>query len=235
VLAGFVLSDLLLTLLAGNSAFLMSEGWRIMFLVGMVPAALALPIRMLAVEPEIYVRSERGNPHRDLAPLAQTLVVMSGLWLALYAGPTYMPTFLSTVLRMSPVEYGPLLLIMNAVGIPAMIITGLLSDFVGRRTIGILGSVAGAVAAASFYLFYWKYAILGLITFGIMVNVSASIVPAYLAERFMTFSRATGIGTAYNGAFVVGGFSQVMVAAASGLIGPFAARRCCSQSTAHFR
>ena len=50
---------------------------------------------------------------------------------------------------------------------------------------------------------------LGILVFGFLVDLPSAVTPAYLAERFRTFSRATGIGFLYNGALIFAGFSQV--------------------------
>lgn len=211
-LAGFVLVDALFTVFAHNPYFLVSEGWRLIFALGSIPAILAVLIRYRAVEPEIYLKAEKVNPLKGLRPLAQTLLVMIGFWTAIYAGPQYMSVFLGSVKGLSPSEYGPLLLLMNLVGIPTMILAGVASDFVGRKLIGIIGSMIAAAIATWFYFMGVAYLPLSITAFGVAVNIPSGITPAYLSERFRTSSRATGVGFSYNGAFIVAGFSQFLIA-----------------------
>jgi hypothetical protein len=55
-------------------------------------------------------------------------------------------------------------------------------------------------------------------------QLPSAVTPAYLSERFKTFSRATGVGFSYNGAFLVAGFSQVYISLLSNyLILPYSA------------
>ncbi|MEM4076826.1 MAG: MFS transporter, partial [Metallosphaera sp.] len=100
--------------------------------------------------------------------------------------------------------------IMNVIGIPAMIISGFLSDLIGRRTIGLIGVLVGVITATWFYMF-GSPTLSSMIAFGFGMNLASAISPAYLAERFKTFSRATGVGFSYNGAFIVAGFTQLLI------------------------
>jgi hypothetical protein len=55
-----------------------------------------------------------------------------------------------------------------------------------------------------------------MVIFGFGINLASAITPSYLAERFATFSRATGVGFSYNGAFIVAGFTQLFISQLSG-------------------
>ncbi|AWR98977.1 MFS transporter [Metallosphaera hakonensis] len=214
-LLGFVLVDLLFTSLARTPGFFVS-GWRYIFFIGVIPAILALVIRVKVSEPKIYVEAEKGNPTRGLSPLWQTILVMIGFWVMIYAGPQFIPVYLGQVLHLSPQTYGFLALIMNVIGIPAMMISGLLSDFLGRKTMGLAGVVIGLITATWFYL-AGSPTIASLSVFGFGMNLASAISPSYLAERFKTFSRATGVGFSYNGAFIVAGFTQLFISQLSAL------------------
>ncbi|BCU66975.1 MFS transporter [Sulfolobales archaeon HS-7] len=220
-LAGFVIVDLLFTSLAKEPWFL-SYGWRLIFGIGMIPAILALIIRAYAVEPKIYVEAKKENPFKGLRPIFQTLLVMIGFWVAIYAGPQYLSVFFGSVLHLSPAYFGSLLVIMNAIGIPAMILSGFLSDYIGRKTIAVLGSIVGIAIGIPFYIL-GRSDVASILAFGFGVNIASAISPVYLAERFRTFSRATGVGFAYNGAFIIAGFTQIYIALLSKAIGAFEA------------
>ncbi len=49
----------------------------------------------------------------------------------------------------------------------------------------------------------------------------SAISPAYLAERFRTLSRATGVGFSYNGAFLIAGFSSIYISLFSRVTSPY--------------
>lgn len=216
-LLGFVLVDLLFTNLAKSPGFV-TGGWRYIYFVGVIPAVLALVIRSKVSEPKVYLESPKEYPLRGLAPLVQTILVMIGFWVMIYAGPQFIPVYLGEVMHLKPQVYGFLALVMNVVGIPSMILSGSLSDVVGRRTMGIIGVLVGTITAIWFYTSATP-TLVSMIVFGFGINLASAITPSYLAERFATFSRATGIGFSYNGAFIVAGFTQLMISQLSGQVG----------------
>lgn len=224
-LVGFVLVDLLFTELASESFFL-SYGWRIIFIVGIIPAILAVIIRSKLSESKVFVK-EKSSSEREviqgLRPILQTLGVMIGFWIMIYAGPQFVPVLLGTVMKLPPAEYGFLALLMNLIGIPSMVFSGFLTDKVGRRTMGIIGSIVSLIVASIFYLGAMEgLPLLGIILiFGFGINLPSAISPAYLAERFRTISRATGVGSSYNGAFLIAGFSSVYVSLISKVTSPY--------------
>ena len=215
-LLGFVIVDMIFTYLATTTNIL--ETWRYIYFIGVIPAVLAILIRVNVTEPEVYLREGRqGKVLSGLKPLYQTLLVMVGFWLAVYAGPQFMPVYLGKYLGLPAAEYGLLLTLMNLVGIFAMAFSGFLSDFIGRRTMAVIGSIAAVLAA---YIVYYLVLPLnvGILLFGFLVNLPSAVTPAYLAERFKTFSRATGVGFSYNGAFIFAGFSQVYISLVNSVI-----------------
>ncbi|NON61950.1 MFS transporter [Acidianus sp. RZ1] len=209
-LVGFVIVDMLFTELSANGSFLFSLGWRIIFAVGVFPAILAVFIRSKMTEPKIYLEAEKENPIRGLKPVFQTILVMIGFWIMIYAGPQFIPIYLGTVLHLPAHEYGFLALIMNLIGIPSMIISGMISDYIGRKSMSMFGLLIGVITALNLYTSSGNL-ILPILLFGFGINLPSAITPAYLAERFKTFSRATGVGFSYNGAFIAAGFSQVFI------------------------
>ena len=224
-LVGFVLVDLLFTYLSSQPYFI-SYGWRIVFLVGIIPAVIAVVIRSKITESKLYLKVEKPTSKdviMGLKPLLQTFFVMVGFWVMIYSGPQFVPVLLGSVMKLPPSVYGPLALYMNLIGIPAMIVSGFISDKIGRKTMGIIGSAVSVLVAALLYLgvshgFPLLYAIL---IFGFGVNLPSAITPAYLSERFKTISRATGVGFSYNGAFLIAGFSSVYISLLSRVLSPY--------------
>ncbi len=223
VLLGFVIVDLLSTYLALTlgKAYL-SFGWRIIYWVGMVPAILAAFIRLSMAEPIAWVKRQRLSPFKALYPLPQVFMVMLGMWVMVYASSTFMPIFLAAVLKLPPSLYAPLLVVFNAVGIPAMIIAGYASDKLGRKYAGIISAIIAAASAAWFYMTVNAQNLtMELLLFGFLLNLPSGIVPAYLAERFKTHGRATGVGTGYNGPFIIAGWTSTIIAMLSRIINPY--------------
>jgi MFS family permease len=221
-LVGFVLVDALFTYLAKTTNIV--DTWRYVFFIGALPAALALLIRLRVIEPEVYLKEGRTAPVLSgLRPLWQTLLVMIGFWLMIYSGPQFMTVYLGTYLGLKPEVYGGLILAMNAIGILAMALSGFLSDYIGRKWMAFAGTVVSLMGA---WLLYGSALEINYSVplFGFLVNLPSAVTPAYLSERFKTFSRATGVGFSYNGAFLVAGFSQVYISLLSNyLILPYSA------------
>ena len=95
-LLGFVIVDLVFTYLASTTHIL--ETWRYIYFIGVIPAVLAILIRVNVTEPEVYLREGRqGKVLSGLRPLYQTLLVMVGFWQAVYGGSQSMPVFLVSI------------------------------------------------------------------------------------------------------------------------------------------
>ncbi|WP_338604117.1 MFS transporter [Sulfolobus tengchongensis] len=228
VLVGFVGVDSLFTFLAATTkAEFITFYWRLIFAIGVIPAILAVLIRFKMTEPSIWAKLKHSdNPIKGLRELPQPFLVMVGFWLAIYAGPQLVSTIFGQVMKLPPSYYGPLVLYMNLIGIPSMIIAGLLSDYIGRRRMGIVGSIIAAIGAIIFYHYIpLPNTNLLYITllFGFLVNLPSAITPAFLSERFKTFARAIGVGTAYNGAYIIAGFAPIFVSILSQYMSAFSA------------
>ena len=195
-------------------------------MTAIILAALAVIIRSEISESEIYMKVEKpktADVIYGLKPLIQTISVMIGFWIMIYAGPQFVPILLGTIMKLPPSVYGPLALYMNLIGIPSMILSGFAADKIGRKSMGILGTIVSSAVASILYLgvnhgFPLLYAIL---LFGFGVNLPSAITPAYLSERFRTISRATGVGFSYNGAFLVAGFSSIYISLLSSALSPY--------------
>jgi MFS family permease len=211
-LVGFVIVDLLFAYFASIPSLVLNS-WRYIFAIGVLPAGLAVFIRSRMTEPKIYVESKKDNPIKGLKPIWQTILVMIGFWMMIYAGPQFAPVFFGEYLHLTQAEIGKYAFYMNLAGIPAMIIAGGISDFLGRKFSGI-GYVALATIGAG--IFYFSgFSLFTVMLFGFLINFPSALTPAYLAERFKTFSRATGVGFSYNGAFIAAGFSPLLISLVS--------------------
>ncbi|MEM3939785.1 MAG: MFS transporter, partial [Saccharolobus sp.] len=135
------------------------------------------------------------------------------------------PTIFGEIMHLPPSYYGILVTYINIIGIPSMILAGIISDRIGRKKMGILGSIIGIIGSIIFYYYLpFKENLLYLsLLFGFLVNLASSITPAFLAEMFKTYSRATGVGTSYNGAYLIAGWTPLIVSLLSSYISPFTA------------
>ena len=141
-LVGFVIVDLLFAYFASIPSLVLNS-WRYIFAIGVLPAGLAVFIRSRMTEPKIYVESKKDNPIKGLKPICQTILVMIGFWMMIYAGPQFAPVFFGEYLHLTQAEIGKYAFYMNLAGIPAMIIAGGISDFLGSQMhiLGIIDSL----------------------------------------------------------------------------------------------
>ncbi|MGA7617636.1 MAG: MFS transporter [Thermoanaerobaculia bacterium] len=201
---------------AGLTALLLEPfGWRVLFLVGALPAVIALIIRRTVKEPEIWREQRKQPPSGSVfakmfrPPLLRRTVLASltasSVLIAYWGIMSWLPAFLAT-----PVKEGGAGLSMTgsaewmiAVQVGAFfgyVTFGLLADKLGRRPAFTLFMV-GAAITVPIYSNAATFATV-LILVGPLVGYFAhgyfSLFGAYLAELYPTAIRATAQGFCYN-------------------------------------
>ena len=217
---------------AGAYLLLAGQSWRIMFLVGLAPAVVALLVRLKVREPERWkeaVAVERARPSRRLtladlftpATRRDTLVgsllafaAVFGLWGATNWTPTLVrellqPRGLETAEMDRLVSYAVMML--NAGAILGYLAFPPVAERLGRRGGFLLFLLGSAVALPLTFLLPSSYSavLLLLPLLGFFNNGVFSGFPVYLPEIFPTRIRATGAGFCFN-------FGRVLAAS-----GPF--------------
>jgi len=103
------------------------------------------------------------------------------------------------------------------VSLAGYLISGALSDLIGRRNTMIGFSIAALVAAVPIaYLIMGRaYGFYGvLVTASVLAFLTTGIygvIPAYLSEKFSTDVRSTGVGFSFNGGFIIGNWSTAIL------------------------
>ncbi len=190
-------------------------GWRVLFLIGVLPAIVAMWIRRNVPEPMIWREQKRDQAEqRQFAqlltpPLLQKTVIASFLTMmvlfAYWGVFTWLPGFLSTpvedggaglgIVRTSgwiiPIQIGALL---------GYISFGIISDRIGRRPAFIAYLVCAAVLVPAYGQLARSEFLLLLLgpAVGFFGSGYFSLFGAMLAELFPTSLRGTGQGTTYN-------------------------------------
>ena len=212
--SGFALGYMLAAALA---AFVLPRwGWRVLFLIGVLPALLTFLIRRHVREPEVWLKQERPAPFWNLfrgVLLRRTLIattlataMLFGYW-GLF---TWLPSFLAT-----PIEAGGAgLALLKTSGWTIAVQAGSLlgywcfgwlADRFGRRITFFL-YVVGAAMAIPIYGFAPRWAGASLETallaigpaVGFLGTGSFALFGTMLAELYPTESRGAGQGFAYN-------------------------------------
>jgi MFS family permease len=213
--AGFFLAALFNLLLRGY-------GWRVLFLVGVVPALVALLVRLWVKEPERWVKARAqelssGTGHRiKIAELFQgdlrrstlvgsvlAFVAVFGLW----GATNWTPTLIGALPDMRGLDAQSLeqyksyaTMALNAGALIGYLSFGPLADRFGRRPVFALMCAGSLVMVPVTFLTPHAYVhvLLLLPVLGFFNNGIFSGFPIYLPELYPTRIRATGAGFCFN-------------------------------------
>ena len=201
-----------------------SWGWRIPFILGLSVAPVGLWLRSSLEETPVFAAAEReqGSQTRHLLSSLRDIFVEQPKALAVGAGISivwiisvytlllYMPTYVQRSLGFAPSAAFGASVVGNIVGALGCVISGRISDRIGRllmvrlgtlllllTTYPILGWVASTRTVAALFI--------GQTLFCAVVSVLVGSVPAVLAALFPPRLRSTGVSLTYNFAAVVFG------------------------------
>lgn len=197
-------------------ALLANGSWRMLFLLGALPAFLTLFIRFFVPESGRWQEAVKGRKEGprlgDLfvrSRIRSTLVGSSLGAIALlgtWGSVQWIPSWGDKLSGGDPAASGTLQMYSAIGAILFSLLAGVLADTLNRRTTYFLLSVACLVACAILFrmpmtygtgLFFWTFLVGGL---------TASFygwLPLYLPELFPTRLRATGAGFAFNAGRVI--------------------------------
>jgi MFS family permease len=217
--------------------------WRYVFLCGLIPAAAALPIRLLIREPERWTRASAGTAPprlRELFTPQMRALTLSGFAMALVALVTWWSTnafipIVSTGLAQAAAKTrgldGPATLALveswkahttsyfNLGGLIGTLLTIPASKILGRKKMfAIYYALSGLALFATFHLDLSPETRQRCYFFdGLTVFGVFGAFTYYLPELFPTRLRGTGAGFCYN-------IGRIITAAGPFLVGHFAAR-----------
>jgi MFS family permease len=213
--AGFFLAATLNLLLRGH-------GWRVLFLVGVLPALVALMVRLWVREPERWVKARirelesgvirrgklselfRGKLRRPtLVGSVLAFVAVFGLWGATNWTPTLVRALpemqgLDRITLSSKVSYA--IMALNAGALIGYLSFAPLADRFGRRPVFALMCAGSLVMLPITFLTPHAFAqvLLLLPVLGFFNNGIFTGFPIYLPELYPTRIRATGAGFCFN-------------------------------------
>lgn len=235
--AGFVLGASVATLitLALPANALAEWGWRIPFLLALPLGGIALYIRLRVDETPHFKRvlADRAagiEPKPSEAPKRYTLsfLLITAAVVAVYnaVGNTFqvgMPSYLSTAYEIDFLPAYLLALITGVVGMVTIPFFGALSDRVGRRPVLFWGSLVTVLLSYPLYWFMdqgFGGGVFALFIAGILIGAVGGPMPAFLAERFPTEHRATGVSLVYGLTVAIfGGFAPYIITWLYGVTG----------------
>ena len=213
--AGFFLAAAMNLLLKGH-------GWRVLFVVGIVPAFVALLVRLWVKEPDRWVQAQArdraaGLAHRILLaelfrpPLRRATFVGSTLAFVavfgLWGTGTWTPTLIGALPDLQGIGKAELagkvsyaIMLFNLGALPGYLGFGPLADRFGRRPVFALMCVGSLVTAplTFFAPHSYPHVLMLLPLLGFFSSGIFSGFPIYLPELYPTSLRATGAGFCFN-------------------------------------
>jgi MFS family permease len=236
--AGFFLAATFNLLLRGY-------GWRALFLVGVVPALVALLVRLWVKEPDRWVKvhaqeQQSGRPRQfrlqelfqerfrraTLVGSGLAFVAVFGLWGATNWTPTLITTLpdmrvLDRTALATAVSYA--IMALNAGALLGYLGFGPLADRFGRRPVFALMCAGSLVMVPVTFLTPHSYlhVLLLLPLLGFFNNGIFSGFPIYLPELYPTRLRATGAGFCFNAGRVLASIAPFLTGSLVASVGSF--------------
>lgn len=236
--AGFFLA-------AFANLLLKAQGWRVLFLVGVIPAFVALLVRWWVKEPERWVQAQHRDPAaagtawQSLAELfdppfrratwvGSTLafVAVFGLW----GATNWAPTLIRGMPDLKTLDAGAVaesisyaIMALNGGALCGYLGFGPLADRFGRRPIFGLMCAGSLIMLPLTYLLPHTYGqvLLLLPVLGFFNNGIFSGFPIYLPELYPTRLRATGAGFCFNAGRVLASASPFVTGSLVSAMGSF--------------
>ena len=189
-----------------------TEGWRILMMLGILPALLILYVRRNVEDPEVFSETKRKEKREEMplktifrSDLVKTTVFASilatGIQGGYYAMFTWIPTYLKEERSLSVVGSAGYLFVVIAGAFLGYLSAGFVHDRLGRRkTFTIFAALAGVSLVAYFLVPTGSNTTLLIIGFplGFFASGCFSGFGSYLAELYPTRARGTGSGFCYN-------------------------------------
>jgi len=199
--------------------------WRVLFGVGLFPAAFVFWIRRHIDEPAIYhaKRSERGPvgfSHlfsafrgEHLWTTVKVSLMVAGAQGSGYAIGIWMPTYLRTVRHFSAAATGGFLLVQILGALCGFLIGTWLSDAIGRKQTFLWSAILSFV-----FILLYMFVPMGdtaLLLAGVPLNVVLLMkfppMGPFMTELFPTSVRGNAQGFCYNSGRAIGSFFPTMV------------------------
>ncbi|HSD04263.1 MAG TPA: MFS transporter [Nitrosopumilaceae archaeon] len=148
--------------------------------------------------------------------------VMTGLVYMYHGSVGFLPTLLQQFGHIDRIHVAPIMISATISSWLGMILTGWLSQKIGRKKSMILFA-AGSII----FVIPLAYGILGgdlmatilfVIIYAFIVSTASGPVPAFFSERFPTEVRNSAAGFAYNGGLIVGSWSPLIAVSLISLV-----------------
>ena len=235
--AGWTVGYIVATLLAGW--IIPDYGWRVLFFVAIIPAALAIFIQKLVPEPESWQRARLMQKYapqqavqadvkkkstvkeifadsRNRKMFILWMITAGFLQFGYYGVNNWMPAYLESELHMNFKAMAGYMIGTYVAMIFGKVIAGYAADRLGRRFVFAFGAIGTAVFLPVIVLFNSPDNIAYLlIFFGFLYGIPYAINATYMTESFATSIRGTAVGGAYNAGRIGAMFAPAIIGAAA--------------------
>jgi MFS family permease len=218
------------------------QGWRYLFLIGIMPGLLVLYIRRKVRDPEVFVETRRSRVNaagigkagvasngvvqlfrKDLRRTTIFAVLVGvGAQGGYWAVFTWLPSYLYLNRHLAVVGTGVYLSVIIVGMFVGYVYSGYLHDRIGRRKTFALFACCGIILVAAYTRIpvgeNWILIALGA-PLGIAAAGTLSGTGTYFSELFPSRVRATGVGLANNFGRGIAAFFPALVGALSGRLG----------------
>ena len=200
---------------------LVSWGWRIPFLLGLVVGIAGYFVRRHVLETIPTERRKRAPIIETLHDHWRTVLGFAGLSVfgavGFYVSFIYLVSWLQTADRIPAFRALEINSFSMAMMLPTVILAGLLSDRFGRKPLLLFSTLLGIVGALPlFWLVHHPsvaFAQFGQLGFVLIIGVYLGVLPAALVEAAPPSVRCTAVSLGYNICFgVIGGLSPLVAA-----------------------
>lgn len=208
------------------------EAWRVLFMLGILPALLVIVIRRNVSEPEISKRTRQAAAN-GAGPSLMAIFRRDLLWrtafgalLGLgshggyYALMTFLPTYLKTERHLSVLNTGGYLAVIIVGSFFGYITSGWLSDRIGRRRNVLFFAVCCVISLCLYLLLPLSNG--AMLWLGLPLGFFASGIPAglgsFFAELFPTSVRGAAQGFCYNAGRILSSAFPVLVGVLSATV-----------------
>jgi MFS family permease len=221
---GIFLADSVHALLSAclSTADFMHYGWRIAFILGGLLAIVSYFLRKKLEETPAFRHARETQVAVPLFHLLarHRMTVLAGILLTSLGASLvsllflYMVSYLD-VIHGYPAEQVTKLTLWSLVVFSLMVfVVGMISDYVGRKKIILLGSLLFITLSVSFFQqiqLHSEHVLVYFILAGVVASLITACFPVVLAESFPVAVRYTGVALCYNVGFAVfGGLSPLV-------------------------
>ena len=208
-------------------------GWRVPFLASALLIAVGMWIRLAVAESPVFqealdAKSTARMPVLDaLKTYPKEIALAAGSFVAthatFYVGSVWLISYATTNLGYDRTTILNANAALSLSDIPMILAFGLLSDYVGRRTMFLTGMAGLAFFAVPYFMLVstsniWLFMLGSLIVQACRCAVYGPL-PAYFAEQFSTRMRYSGSSLAFQFAAILGGMAPLVCTALIALTG----------------